>query len=82
MFTGDYKLAILAEYDRCSEPGEKRPLLRREGLYSSPLHSRQAVIAARQQVLDAAYAAHPERFRKPPIAPNYPKPCGSTNPRR
>ena len=35
VFSGDYKLAILAEYDRCSEPGEKGALLRREGLYSS-----------------------------------------------
>jgi transposase-like protein len=34
-FSGDYKLAILAEYDRCSEPGAKGALLRREGLYSS-----------------------------------------------
>ena len=34
-FTGDYKLAILAECDRCSEPGEKGALLRREGRYSS-----------------------------------------------
>ncbi len=34
-FTADYKLAILAEYDRCSEAGEKGALLRREGLYSS-----------------------------------------------
>jgi transposase len=34
-FSGDYKLAVLAEYDRCTEPGEKGALLRREGLYSS-----------------------------------------------
>lgn len=34
-FTADYKLAILAEYDRCSEPGQRGALLRREGLYSS-----------------------------------------------
>jgi transposase len=34
-FPTDYKLAILAEYDRCTEPGEKGALLRREGLYSS-----------------------------------------------
>lgn len=34
-FTADYKLAILAEYDRCTEAGEKGALLRREGLYSS-----------------------------------------------
>jgi transposase len=35
VFGADYKLAILAEYDRCSEAGEKGALLRREGLYSS-----------------------------------------------
>jgi len=34
-FGPDYKLAILAEYDRCTEPGERGALLRREGLYSS-----------------------------------------------
>ena len=28
-------MSILAEYDRCSESGEKGALLRREGLYSS-----------------------------------------------
>ena len=35
IFRNDYKLSMLAEYDRCSEPGEKGALLRREGLYSS-----------------------------------------------
>jgi len=35
VFTADYKLAILAEYDACSESGEKGAILRREGLYSS-----------------------------------------------
>ncbi len=35
IFRNDYKLAMLAEYDRCSEPGEEGALLRREGLYSS-----------------------------------------------
>lgn len=34
-FTPDYKLAILADYDRLSGAGEKGALLRREGLYSS-----------------------------------------------
>ncbi len=34
-FTAAYKLAILEEYDRTSEPGAKGALLRREGLYSS-----------------------------------------------
>jgi transposase len=37
IFSADYKLAILAEYDRCTEKGEKGALLRREGLYSSLL---------------------------------------------
>ena len=35
VFTPEYKLAILAEYDGCTETGEKGALLRREGLYSS-----------------------------------------------
>lgn len=35
VFSPDYKLAILAEYDACSESGEKGAILRREGLYSS-----------------------------------------------
>jgi transposase len=35
VFTADYKLAILAEYDGASETGEKGAILRREGLYSS-----------------------------------------------
>lgn len=35
IFTPDYKLSVLAEYDRCSEPGDRGALLRREGLYSS-----------------------------------------------
>ena len=34
-FSPEYKLAILAEYDGCSETGEKGAILRREGLYSS-----------------------------------------------
>jgi len=35
VFPAEYKLAILAEYDGCSESGEKGAILRREGLYSS-----------------------------------------------
>ena len=34
-FSPEYKLSILAEYDRVSETGEKGAILRREGLYSS-----------------------------------------------
>ena len=36
-FTGEYKLRILQEADRCNGPGEIGALLRREGLYSSHL---------------------------------------------
>ena len=36
-FTVEYKLAILAEADRCQESGDIGALLRREGLYSSNL---------------------------------------------
>jgi transposase-like protein len=35
VFTPEYKLAILAEYDLATESGEKGAILRREGLYSS-----------------------------------------------
>jgi transposase len=34
-FSAAYKLAILDEYDRLTDPGAKGALLRREGLYSS-----------------------------------------------
>jgi transposase-like protein len=34
-FSPEYKLAVLAEYDRLTEPGDKGALLRREGLYTS-----------------------------------------------
>lgn len=35
VFTPEYKLAILAEYDALTEPGARGALLRREGLYHS-----------------------------------------------
>jgi transposase-like protein len=35
VFPPEYKLSVLAEYDRCSSSGDKGALLRREGLYSS-----------------------------------------------
>jgi transposase-like protein len=37
VFSPEYKLAILAEYDAATETGEKGAILRREGLYSSLL---------------------------------------------
>ena len=36
-FSAEYKLRVLAEADRCNEPGQIGALLRREGLYSSHL---------------------------------------------
>ena len=36
-FTAEYKLCILREADRCTQPGQLGALLRREGLYSSHL---------------------------------------------
>jgi transposase-like protein len=36
-FSAEYKLAIVDEYERLSDPGAKGALLRREGLYSSHL---------------------------------------------
>ncbi len=36
-FSTAYKLRILEEVDRCTEPGEVGRILRREGLYSSSL---------------------------------------------
>ena len=36
-FTAAYKLRILKEAERCTEPGQIGALLRREGLYASAL---------------------------------------------
>ena len=36
-FTAEYRLRILEQADRCTQPGEVGRLLRREGLYSSHL---------------------------------------------
>jgi transposase len=35
VFTAEYKLRMVAEYDRATTPGERGGLLRREGLYHS-----------------------------------------------
>jgi transposase len=35
VFTSEYKLRMVAEYDRATESGERGALLRREGLYHS-----------------------------------------------
>jgi transposase len=60
-FTAEYKLAIVAEYDRLSEPGARGALLRREGLYHSHLIEwRRARDAG---TLAGASAATPRRGR-------------------
>jgi len=38
-FTAEYKIRILREADRCTQPGRLGALLRREGLYSSHLNT-------------------------------------------
>jgi transposase-like protein len=60
-FTAEYKLRILREADRCSQPGQLGTLLRREGLYSSHLTN------WRQQRDDGTLAglAPKRRGRKP-----------------
>ena len=60
-FTADYKRRILAEVDRCQDPGQIGALLRREGLYSSHLSRwRQRQAAGQGQAL----RSH-QRGRKP-----------------
>ena len=38
-FTAEYKIRMLREADRCTQPGQLGALLRREGLYSSHLNT-------------------------------------------
>ena len=38
-FEAAYKLQVLEEADRCTEPGQLGELLRREGLYASHLNT-------------------------------------------
>ena len=59
-FSAEYKLAILREADRCTEPGQIGALLRRERLYSSHL-----VDWRRQRDAGALEALARTRGRKP-----------------
>src|SRR5437763_17119614 len=68
VFTPEYKLAILAEYDRCTESGEKGALLRREGLYSSLItdwrrQHRQGLLKAALGRSDAGRPSLPDNAR-------------------
>src|SRR5512133_1687685 len=59
-FSAEYKLAILREADRCTQPGQIGALLRRERLYSSHL-----VDWRRQRDAGALQALARARGRKP-----------------
>ena len=61
-FSPAYKLRILEEVDRCTEPGEVGRLLRREGLYSSSLAMwRRAVRDGSLKALSKKRGRKPER---------------------
>ena len=62
-FSADYKLAVLAEYDPLTGDGDKGPLLRREGLYSS--HVVEWRRAREAGVLHCAGAAASPAQRRP-----------------
>lgn len=65
IFTAEYKLAIIAEYEACTGTGQKGALLRREGLYSSHLVEWRK---ARDAGAIGGLAAKPRRRRKKPAA--------------
>ena len=61
-FSPSYKLRVVEEADRCTEPGEVGRLLRREGLYSSHLTTwRKAVRSGSLKALSKKRGRKPER---------------------
>lgn len=61
-FTAAYKLRIVEEADRCTEPGEVGRLLRREGLYTSNLTAwRKAARSGSLGALSKKRGRKPER---------------------
>jgi transposase len=62
-FTDDYKLAILADYDRMTAVGDKGAFLRREGLHSS--HIVEWRRAREAGTLHRTGASPPPSARKP-----------------
>jgi transposase len=61
-FSPSYKLRIVEEADRCTEPGEVGRLLRREGLYSSHLTTwRKAARSGSLRALSKKRGRKPER---------------------
>ena len=72
VFTAEYKLAMVAAYDRATEPGERGGLLRREGLYHSHIiewrKARDAgTLVARPE------AGQPEALREKETGPQKPQ---------
>lgn len=63
VFTAEYKLAILAEYDTAEADGSKGSILRREGLHSS--HIVEWRRARDAGALAAMQAAAPGRTKRP-----------------
>src|SRR4051795_1589600 len=63
VFTAEYKLAILAEYDAAEADGSKGSILRREGLHSS--HIVEWRRARDAGALEAMRAAAPGRAKRP-----------------
>ena len=61
-FAPSYKLRIVEEADRCTEPGEVGRLLRREGLYTSHLTAwRKAARSGSLKALSRKRGRKPER---------------------
>ena len=64
-FSAAYKVRILEETDRCTEPGEVGRLLRREGLYSSSLTAWRK--AARNGTLKALSKKRGRKAKRNPL---------------
>ena len=63
-FTPEYKLRIMEEANRCSEPGDVGRMLRREGLYSSHLTAwRKARHEVKTQTASLASAPESQNLR-------------------
>ncbi len=61
-FAPSYKLRIVEEADRCTEPGEVGQILRREGLYSSHLTTwRKAAHTGSLKALSKKRGRKPDR---------------------
>ncbi len=65
-FSAAYKVRILEEADRCTDPGEVGRLLRREGLYSSSLTAWRK--AARDGTLKALSKKRGRKAQRNPLA--------------